>query len=136
MSVIMNKFFFYFLVVLPNSDPFQPYTQELKLLPKVVEATSAALATGSNVRIMDFDEEMNATTKVVAHGVIVSLAGGMLHGRIIEDGNASVTISSIVPGSEAVLLYEGNSNDDPPMVRLRDTLNSVTKWPLEALRAA
>ena len=79
---------------------------------------------------------MKATTNVVAHGVIVSLAGGTLHGRLIEEGNVFVTISSIVPGSEAVLLYEGNNNNDPPMVRLGDALNSITKWPMEALEAA
>ena len=126
---------FFFPAVLPNSDPSQPCMQEPKAVPKVVDATPTALAIGSKVTIMDLDDEMKATANVVAHGVIVSLAGGMLHGRIIEEGNASITISSIVEGSEAVFLYEGNNSDDPPMVRLGDALNSVTKWPLEALKA-
>ena len=104
-------------------------------MPKVVEVASVALATGSKVEIMDFDAEFKSTATVVAHGVIVSLAGGMMHDCMIEEGNASVMISSIVPGSEAVLLFEGNNNDDPPMVRLGDTLNFVTKWPVHALKA-
>ena len=99
-------------------------------MPKVVEAAPAALA------IMDFDTEFKSTTTVVAHGVIVSLAGGMMHGRMIEEGNASVMISSIVPGSKAMFLFEGNNDDDPPMVRLGDALNSVTKWLIHALKGA
>ena len=34
-----------------------------------------------------------------------------------------------------MLLYESNNDDDPPMVRLGDGLNSTTKWPMEALKA-
>jgi hypothetical protein len=34
-----------------------------------------------------------------------------------------------------VLLYECNNDDDPLMVRLGDTLKSITKWPMEALQA-
>ena len=105
-------------------------------MPKVVEAAPVALAIGSKVAIMDFDAEFKSTMTVVAHGVIVSLAGGMMHDRMIEEGNASVMISSIVPRSEAVFLFEGNNNDDPPMVRLGDALNSVTKWLVHALKAA
>ena len=59
-------------------------SQELEAVPKVVEAAPAALATGSKVAIMDFDAEFKSTTTVVAHDVIVSLAGGMMHGRMIE----------------------------------------------------
>jgi hypothetical protein len=44
-------------------------------------------------------------------------------------------VSSIEPGAKSVLLYEGNNDDDPPMVRLGDALKSVTKWPIEALQA-
>ena len=44
-------------------------------------------------------------------------------------------ISSIESGAESVLLYEGNNDDDPPMVRLGDALKSITKWPMEALQA-
>ena len=105
-------------------------------MPKVVEAAPAALATGSKVAIMDFDAEFKSTATVVAHGVIVSLARGMMHSHMIEEGNASVMISSIVPGSEAMFFFEGNNDDDPPMVRLGDALNSVTKWPVHALKAA
>ena len=79
---------------------------------------------------------MKATGTAVGHGVIVSLAGGTLHGRIIEEGNVSVAISSIVPGSEGVWLYEANNDNEPPMARLGDALNSMTKWPLEAVKAA
>jgi hypothetical protein len=43
---------------------------------------------------------------------------------------------SIEPGAESVLLYKGNNNDDDPLiVRLRDALKSITKWPMEALQA-
>jgi hypothetical protein len=103
---------------------------------KVAEVSAPVLAIGSKVTIFDYDEEMKATGRAVGHGMIVSLAGGTLHGRIIEEGNVSVAISSIVPGSERVWLYEANDNSDPPMVRLGDALNSVTKWPLEAVKAA
>ena len=34
-----------------------------------------------------------------------------------------------------MLLYEGNNDDDPSMVRLDDALKSITKWPMEALKA-
>jgi hypothetical protein len=93
------------------------------------------LGTGSNVKMLDLDDENRAKANVVAHGIIVSLAGGTLHGRLIEEGNTSVCVSSIEPGVESVLLYEGNDDDDPPMVRLGDALKSVTKWPMEALQA-
>ena len=75
-----------------------------------------------------------AKANVVAHGVIVSLAGGTLHGRL-EEGNVSMSVSSIEPGVESVLLYEGNNDNDLPMVRLGNALNSTTKWPMEALKA-
>ena len=101
----------------------------------VVEDAPSPLATGSNVALFDLDEENKAKANVVAQGVIVSLAGGSLHGRIIEEGNVSVSVSSIEPGAESVLLYEGNNDDDPPMLRLGDALKSITKWPLEALKA-
>ena len=42
-------------------------------------------------------------------------------------------ISSIKSGAQSVLLYEGNNDDDPPMVRLGDALKSITKWLIEAL---
>jgi len=103
-------------------------------VPKLVEAAPAALAAGSKVTIMDFDSECKATADVVAHGVIVSLAGGRMHGRMIEEGHASIIISSVVPGSESVYLFEGNNDDDPPMVRLGDAVNSITKWPVDALK--
>ena len=41
----------------------------------------------------------------------------------------------IEPVAESVLLYEGNNDDDPPMLRLGDVLKSITKWPIEALKA-
>jgi hypothetical protein len=44
-------------------------------------------------------------------------------------------MTSIEPGAESVLLYEGNNDDDPTMVRLGDALKSTTKWPMEALKA-
>ena len=36
--------------------------------------------------------------------------------------NVSVCVSSIEPGAESGLLYEGNNDDDPPMVCLGDAL--------------
>ena len=93
------------------------------------------LATGSNVKLLDLHENNKAKANVVVHGIIVSLVGGTLHGRVIEEGNASMCISSIEPGTESVLLYEGNNDDDPPMVRLGNALKSITKWPMEALQA-
>jgi hypothetical protein len=117
-------------------------TQESEPAPPLLEASTNVvsdaplpLATGSNVNMLDLDDENRAKANVVAHGIIVSLAGGTLHGRLIEEGNASVCVSSIEPGVESVLLYEGNNDDDPPMVRLGDALKSVTKWPMEALQA-
>jgi hypothetical protein len=44
-------------------------------------------------------------------------------------------ISSVVPGSEMLYLFEPNNDDDPPMQRLGDALNSITKWPVAALKA-
>jgi hypothetical protein len=85
--------------------------------------------------MLDLDENNKAKANVVAHGIIVSLAGGIFHGQIIEEGNVSVYVSSIDPGAESVLFYEGNNNDDPPMVHLGDALKSITKWPMEALQA-
>lgn len=52
---------------------------------------------------------MKVTTNVVAYGVIVSFAKGMLQGQIIEEGNVFVTILFVVPGLEAVLLCEATS---------------------------
>ena len=70
----------------------------------------------------------------MAYGIIISFAGGTLHGRLIEEGNISVCVSSIEPEAESVLLYEGNDDDDPPMVHLGDAMTSITKWPMEALK--
>ena len=100
---------------------------------KLVEDAHLPLATGSNVKLLDLDEENKAKANLVARGIVVSLAGGTLHGRVIEEGNVSVCVSSIESGAESVLLYEGNDDDDPPMVRLDDAMKSITKWPMEAL---
>ena len=100
---------------------------------KLVEDAPLPLATGSNVKLLDFDEENKAKANVVARGIVVNLAGGTLCGRFIEEGNVSVCVSSIEPGAESVLLHEGNNDNDPPMVRLGDALKSITNWPMEAL---
>jgi len=101
----------------------------------VVPNAPLPLAIGSNVNMLHLDDDNRAKANVVAHDIIVSLVGGTLHGHLIEEGNASVCVSSIEPGAKSVLLYEGNNDDDPPMVRLGDALKSVTKWPIEALQA-
>jgi hypothetical protein len=44
-------------------------------------------------------------------------------------------MSSIEPEADSVLRYEGNNDNDPPMVRLGDGLKSIIKWPMEALQA-
>jgi hypothetical protein len=86
--------------------------------------------------MLDLDENNKVKANVVAHGIIVSLAGGTLHGQIIEEGNVSVCVFSIDPGSESMLFYEGNNDDDdPPMVHLGNALKSISKWPIEALQA-
>jgi hypothetical protein len=107
----------------------------LEAATKLVEDALLSLATWSNVKMFDLDEDNKAKANVVAHGIIVSRAGGTLCGRLIEEGNVSVCMFSIEPGAESVLLYKGNNNDDPSMVRLRDALKSITKWPMEALQA-
>ena len=99
----------------------------MEAAPKLLEEAPSPLATGSKVKIFDLDKDNKAKRNVVAHGVIVSLAGGTLHGRLIEEGNVFMSVSSIEPGAESVLLYEGNNDDDPPMVHLGDTLKSTTK---------
>lgn len=48
------------------------------------------------VKLYDLDEDNNAIINVVAHRVTVSLIEGTLHGRLIEEGNIYVNISSIV----------------------------------------
>ena len=117
-------------------------TQELELAPPFMEAstnvvkdTPLPLAIGSNVNMLDLDDENRAKANIVAHGIILSLAGGILHKRLIEEGNVSVCVTSIEPGTEYVLLYVGNNNDNPPMVCLGDALKFITKWPMEALQA-
>ena len=108
----------------------------LEATRKLVEDAPWPLATGSNFKMFDLDEDNKAKANVVARGIVVSLAGGTLHGILIEEGNVSVRVSSIEPRTEFVLLYEGNNDDDdPPMVRLGDALKSITKWPMEALQA-
>lgn len=66
------------------------------------------LATRSKVKMFDLDEDSNATTSVIARGVIVSLARSTPYKWLIEDDNVYVIISSIVLEAEVVLLYEGN----------------------------
>ena len=118
------------------------YMQEPEATPLLSKAANALvedaplpLATRSNVMMFDLDEDNKAKANVVAHGIIVSLARGTLHGRLIEEGHVSVSVSSIKPGAESMLLYEDNNDDDPPIVRLDDTMKSINKWPIEALKA-
>ena len=101
----------------------------------LVEDAPLPLGTGSNVMMFDLDEDNKAKANVVVHGIIVSLAGGTLDGWLIEEGNVSMCMSSIEPGAKFVLLYEGNDDDDPPVVRLGDAMKSITKWPMETLKA-
>ena len=85
--------------------------------------------------MFNLDEDNKAKANVVAHGVIVNLGRGTLHGRLIEEGNVSGSVSLIELEEESVLLYKGNNVDDLPMVHLDDALKSTTKWPMEALKA-
>lgn len=101
----------------------------------VVEAAPAALAPNSKVKVHDFDENFNPNDTVVAHGFIVSLAGGTMHCRMIEEGNASVMITAVEPGSEKVFLHEPNQMDDPVVERFGEALNTVILWPVAALKA-
>jgi hypothetical protein len=110
--------------------------QEADTVEPVVEAAPAALAPLSKVQILDFDDDLKPKDTVVAHGSIVSLAGGTLHCRLIEEGMASVMITAIEPGSEALYLYEPNMNDDPVVDLLGQAVNTITKWPISALKAA
>ena len=107
----------------------------LEVVPKLMEDAPLSLATGSKVKMFDLDEDNKAKANVMAHGVIVSLAGGTLHVQLIEEGNIFVNVFSIEPGVEYVLLYECNNNNDPPMVRLGNAPKSITKWPMEARKA-
>ena len=74
------------------------------------------MATESKVKIFNLDEDNKAKANVVAHGVIVSLVGGTLHGQLIEEGNIFVSVSSVEPELESILLYQGNNDDNPLMV--------------------
>jgi hypothetical protein len=85
---------------------------------------------------MDFDDHLKPKDTVVAHGVIMSVAGGTLHCRLIKDGMASVMITAVEPRSEEIGLYELNKNDNPVLDRFGAALNSITKWPVAALEAA
>lgn len=77
-----------------------------------MEATPSLLETKSKVKIFNLDEASKAKVDMAAHGVIVSFAGGTLHGQLFDEDNVYVSISSIESGAEAVLLYEDNNNDD------------------------
>jgi hypothetical protein len=57
----------------------------------VGEDAPLPFVTWSNVKMFDLDEENKAKANIMAHGIIVSLVGGTLHGRLIEEGNVSVT---------------------------------------------
>ena len=111
-------------------------SQEPEAVQPVGEAAPAVLAPMSKVKILDFNDKLKPKDKVVAHGCIVSLAGGTLHCRLIEDGMASVMITAVEPGSEQLYLYEPNQNDDPVVDRLGAAKDTITKWPLSALQAA
>lgn len=56
----------------------------------LVEDVSLLLTTGFNVKMFDLDKDNKAKANVVAHGINVSLAGGTLYGRLIEEGNVSM----------------------------------------------
>ena len=103
--------------------------------PNYWRKAPSLLATKSKVKMFDLDEDNKAKANVVDHEAIVSLAGDTLHGRFIKEGHESVSVSSIEPGAESMLLYEGNNDDDPPMVRLGDALKSTTKWHMGVLKA-
>jgi len=85
------------------------------------------LATGSKVKVFEVDNDKKDEENVVTHAVVVNVARATLYGRLIEEGNVSITITSIVPSSVDVLLYEANNNDHPPLVKLGNALKSITK---------
>ena len=64
----------------------------LEASTNVADYAPLPLEIGSNVNMLDLDDENRAKAKVVAHGIIVSIAGDTLHGRHIEKGNASVCV--------------------------------------------
>ena len=104
-----------------------------EVAPNYWRKTPSLLATKSKVKMFDLDEDNKAKANVVGHEAIVSLAGYTLHGRFIKEGHESVSVSSIELGAES-MLYEGNNDDDPPMVRLGDALKSTTKWHMGVLK--
>ena len=64
----------------------------LEVAPKLLREASSPLATGSKVKMFDLDEDNKAKANVVTHEVIVSLARGTLHGRLIEEGNIYMSV--------------------------------------------
>ena len=79
-------FFGFLTIMIPIVSPQVPEAAPLVLEAalKLLEETPSPLATGSNIKMFDLDEDNKAKTNVVAHGVIVNLARGTLHGGLLR----------------------------------------------------
>jgi hypothetical protein len=72
--------------------------------------------------------------KLVAHGKVMNLEGGTVHGVPIYQGCVSVEVNKSV--DDEYTLFVSVEMDDPPIRKIGQAVGNFIMWPKEFLRPA
>lgn len=72
--------------------------------------------------------------KLVAHGKVINVQGGTVHGVLIYEGCVSVEVHK--SEVDKYVLFRSVEMDDPPIRKMRNAVGNIILWPTEFLRHA
>ena len=84
------------------------------------------------VEIMGYG--VNEEGKLVAHGKVMNLEGGTVHGVPIYQRCVSVEVNKSV--DDEYVLFASVEMDDPPIRKIGEAVGNFIMWPTEFLRPA
>lgn len=96
------------------------------------EASSYTFSVSDVVEIMGYG--VGEEGKLVAHGKVMNLEGGTVHGVPIYQGCVSVEVNKSI--DDEYVLFASVEMDDPPIRKIGEAVGNFIMWPTEFLRPA
>ena len=96
------------------------------------EASPYTFSVSDVVEIMGYG--VGEEGKLVAHGKVMNLQGGTVHGVPIHQGCVSVEVNKSV--DDEYVLFASVEMDDPPIRKIGEAVGNFIMWPTEFLRPA
>ena len=86
---------------------------------------------GDVVHICGYKEEDLKTT-FIGKGIVMNLAGGMLHNKVIDEGYVSLTFTKTY--KDEYPLYFPQSEDGSPITTIGNAKDHYILWPRDCVR--